>query len=146
MTEDNLDITAEAVTETATLHLKNASGELMYADAERTKPRQVILYGPGSKQFALVESRQSARSLKRYTDNDNKVTAPSAEEKEREEAEDLATMTKGFVNFTYPPAGDAQGFDLFKAVYADKKLGFIAKQVNKFAADWGNFKGGSAQS
>lgn len=138
------DITASSVEETGTLHLKDAKGERMFADAERKQPIQIILYGPGSSAHAVVEARQSARAMKRYQDNDNKFSLPAPEEISAEEAEDLAAVTVQFVNFSYPPAGDKQGVELFKAVYADKKLGFIAKQVNKFTADWANFTKGSA--
>jgi len=135
------DITTEAVTDTAPLHLKNAAGEPLYADAERTKPVRIILHSPGSKAFSAVETAQSARAVKRLKANDGEITATTAEERLQQTAEDLAVLTVRFENFTYPPAGDAQGADLFKAVYADPKIGFIAKQVSKFLTDWSNFTG-----
>lgn len=136
-----MDITTLAVVETAAIHLKNALGELLY---DGDKPVQIIIYGPGSKPYGIVETRQSARSVKRMQDNDNKVTVSPYETRLAEGAEDLAAITVRFENFTYPPAGDAQGIELFEAVYRDPKLGFINKQVAKFVADWGNFKPGSA--
>ncbi len=135
------DITSQAVTDTAALHLKSASGEPLYADAERTKPVQIILHSPGSKAFSAVETAQSARAVKRLKANDGEITATTAEERLQQTSEDLAALTVRFENFAYPPAGDAQGADLFKAVYADPKLGFIAKQVSKFIVDWSNFTG-----
>lgn len=140
------DITTQAVADTATIHLKNAAGELLFADAERTKPVEIIIYGPGSKAYGIVEARQSARAVKRMQDNDGKITVAPFEERVRETAEDLAAITVDFRNFTYPPANGAQGAELFTAVYADQKLGFIAKQVTKFVADWGNFKTASPVS
>jgi hypothetical protein len=134
------DITKEAVDDTATIHLKNAAGELLFADAAREKPVQIIIYGPGSKAYGLVESRQSTRAVKRMQDNDGKISVAPFEERQRETAEDLAAITLRFENFTYPPAAKAEGQELFAAVYADPKLGFIAKQVAKFVGDWGNFK------
>lgn len=141
-----LDITTQAVDDTATIHVKNAAGELLYADAERKKPVQIIIYGPGSAAFGLVESRQTARAVKRMQDNDGKITAAPFEERVREAAEDLAAITVRFENLSYPPAGKAEGAELFTAVYADPKLGFIAKQVTRFVADWGNFKAASPGS
>jgi hypothetical protein len=139
------DITTQAVDDTAAIHLKNAAGEPLYADGDaRAKPVRIVVYGPGSKAFGAVETRQSARALKRMQDNDGKITAPTAEERVKETAEDLAALTVRFENFTYSPAGDAQGAELFEAVYRDQKLGFIARQVTKHLADWGNFKPGSA--
>ena len=59
-------------------------------------------------------------------------------------AEDLADITVKFENLAYPPAGDAEGRELFSALYSDKRLGFIPAQLLKAVADWGNFKPGSA--
>lgn len=137
---DMFDITKEAVVDTATLHLKGLNGELLFADAAREKPVRVIVFGPGSKAFGLVESQQSARAVKRMQDNDGKISVAPMEERQRETAEDLAALTVEFENFTYPPAKDAKGVELFTAVYSDPKLGFVTKQVAKFVADWGNFK------
>lgn len=139
-----LDITTQAVEDTATIHVKNASGELLYADAERTKPVRIVIYGPGSKAFGLVEARQSSRAVKRMQENDGKVTVAPFEDRLRETAEDLAALTVRFENLSYPPAGKAEGAELFTAVYADQKIGFIAKQVQKAVTDWSNFTGGSA--
>lgn len=139
-----LDITTQAVEETATIHLKSASGELLFADPERTKPVQIVIYGPGSKAFGVVEARQSSRAIKRMQDNDGKVTAAPFEERVKDTAEDLAAITVRFENFEYPPAKGKEGAALFEAVYADQSLGFITRQVSKFVADWGNFKPGSA--
>lgn len=138
------DITSQAVVDTATIHIKNAAGEPLYADEAREQPVQIIVYGPGSKAHGAVEARQSSRALKRMQDNDGKITAPTAEERIKETAEDLAALTVRFENFAYPPAGDAQGAELFEAVYRDQKLGFIVRQVAKHLADWGNFRPGSA--
>jgi len=137
------DITTQAVAPTASIHIKNAAGELLFADAERTLPVKIELYGPGSVQFGVNESKQTARSLRRMNENDMKLTAPDFEERLRETADDLASVTKGFINFDYPPAGGAQGHDLFAAVYGDITLGFIVKQVQKTLADWSSFKVGS---
>lgn len=139
-----LDITQQSVAESGMLHVKDAAGQPLYADAERKLPVRIKLFGPGSEAFAAIEAKQSARALKRMQDNDGKITPPTAEERSKETAEDLAAITIGFENFSYPPAGEAQGVALFQAVYADRKLGFVANQVTKFLADWGNFKPGSA--
>jgi hypothetical protein len=132
-----LNIATLGVAPIAKLHLKSASGELLFADAERTLPVRIHLHGPGSEIASLVQSRQTARALKRMQDNDDKVTAASPEERKAETAADLATLTAGFENFTY---GDGlSGEALYQAVYSDLTLGFITKQVTKFFGDWGNF-------
>ncbi len=136
-----LDITAHAVKDSAFLHLKGADGEHMYSNGLAAG---IQLYGPGSKKFAEVEARKSARTIKRMQDNDGKFTQAPLEQRQAEAAEDLADLTVGFQNFGYPPAGDAQGIPLYRAVYTDPSLGFINKQIEKFLNDWGNFKPGSA--
>jgi hypothetical protein len=137
-----MDITTQAVADTATIHVKNAAGEMLY---DGDKPVQIVIYGPGSKQFGVVEARQSARAIKRMQDNDGKITAAPYEERVKEQAEDLAAITVRFENLSYGD-GDKQGAELFEAVYGDPKLGFIAKQVSKVVADWGNFTQKSAVS
>ncbi|HEY0130112.1 MAG TPA: hypothetical protein VGB57_01820 [Allosphingosinicella sp.] len=134
------DITTQAVNDTATIHIKGADGELLYADADRTLPCEIVIYGPGSKAFGLLEARQSARVIKRMQENDGKITVAPFEERARETAEDLASITVAFNNFDYPPAGDAQGVELFTALYSAPRLGFIPRQVTKHLGDWGNFR------
>ncbi len=99
MTTKLLNIAGLAVTATAALHVKSASGELLYADAERTLPVRIHLHGPGSKIASVIDGRQTQRSLKRMQDNDGKVTAASPEERKAETAEDLAALTVSFENF-----------------------------------------------
>lgn len=134
------DIRKFAVQETSVLHLRDASDELMYADEERKKPMTITLYGPGSKQYAKAQTRNSNRmidKLKKKGKSDQ-----TAEEKAQEIAEFLADCTKSFEHIDYD---GLQGEELFKAVYADKSIGFIAEQANKHLGDWGNFTGGSAK-
>ncbi len=135
-----------ACTATAALHVKNPAGELLFADDNREQPVRIHLYGPGSKQYAVIESRQSARALKRMQDNDGKITAATPEERAAETAEDLAALTSHFENFDYQPEGATEpvvGDDLHRAVYANQSLGFITRQVGKFVGDWGNFSAAS---
>lgn len=141
-----MDIFSKQAADTATIHIKDAAGELMFADSERTKPCQIEIWGPGSEVAAAVEARQTARALKRFQDNDGKLSAPSQDEAQRETAEDLAAITRRFINFNYSPAANAEGADLFRAVYADRKLGFLVKQVQQAHKDWGKFKSASAPS
>jgi hypothetical protein len=135
-----MDASTLKVAATAAIHVKNAAGEPLYDDG---KPVRIIVHGPGSKAYATAAARQTARSLKRMNDNEGKITAPTAEESIAEVAEDLASVTISFENLTY---GDKQGAELFDAFYRDPELGYITKQVNKFIADWGNFKAGSTGS
>jgi hypothetical protein len=144
-----LNIASLAVAATAALHIKGPTGEPLYADAERTMPVRIHLHSLGSDIAGVVQSRQTARTLKRMEDNDGKPTAPTAEERKAETAADLATLTVRFENFEYQPEGAAEplhGEALFRAVYGDQTLGFITKQVAKFIGDWGNFSTASTST
>lgn len=142
-----LDITTKAVANTAPIHLKDAEGNHLYfGEGDARKPVQIILYGPGSPQYAEVEARQTNRAVARMQENDGKISVAAPEQRDAEQAEDLADVTAEFVGFTYPPAGDRRGKELFRALYADKTLGFITKQALKAVGDWGKFKVGSATS
>lgn len=134
------DITQQAAADTTAIHVKGRDGEHLYDDAEKTLPVRIVIYGPGSKPYATVEARQTNRSLKRMQDNDGKPTVASPEQRLIEQAEDLADITVAFENLGYPPAGALQGKELFQALYADPKLGFIPQQILKAVRDWGNFK------
>lgn len=134
-----LNIATLAAASSAALHLKSPTGEPLY---DGDKPVRIILHSPGSMAFSQVESRQTARTVKRMNDNDGKIAAATAEEERLETAEDLATLTIAFENLTYGD-GSLQGDELFRAVYADPKLGWIVRQVRRFVNDWGNFTGAS---
>lgn len=141
-----LNIASLAVAATAALHVKGPTGEPLYADEARTLPVRIHVHSPGSRAYGAVETRQSARALKRMQDNDGKITAATMEERITETAEDLAAVTASFENFFYdgPDGTPLTGSDLFSAVYLDQRLGFITKQVAKFVGDWGNFKAASS--
>lgn len=140
-----LNIASLAVAATAALHVKGPTGEPLYADEEGTLPVRIHVHGPGSRAYGIVETRQSARALKRMQDNDGKITAATPEERIAETAEDLAAITASFENFEYQGLGaPAVGADMYRAAYADPGLGFITRQVTKFVGDWGNFKAASS--
>jgi hypothetical protein len=135
-----LNIKKHALAATSAIHVKDAEGVPMY---DGDKPVRIIVHGPGSRAFGLVESRQGARAVKRMNDNDGKLSIAASEERRAETAEDLASLTIAFENFDLGE-GSPQGEDLFLAVYGDPELVYITKQVTKHLADTGNFKPGSA--
>ena len=127
------DIRKYAVEETSVLELRTADDQPMVGDDKL--PMTVTIYGPGSKTYAKAQAANQNRvidKLKRKGKADG-----TAEEKARDQAEFLAACTKEFsANIEYDAlAGDA----LFKAVYADVTIGFIAEQVGKHLGDWANF-------
>jgi hypothetical protein len=140
-----MKIATLAVAATAFLHLKGPDGTHLYDDG---KPVGIELFGPGSPESAQVEERQSARAVKRMTENDGKLSLAPIEQRRTEAAEDLAALTSGFQNIEHAGA-DGQplsGRALFIAVYSDPTLGWIKEQVLKAVGDWSRFTQGLATS
>jgi hypothetical protein len=135
-----MDILTQEIADTTFLHLKSADGQLMYDGPDR-KRVGVRLHSPGSEAYVQIETKQTARMLKRLDDNDGKRVAMSPEERLEQTAEDLADITIEWENLTL---GDKTGRALSLGVYGNRKLGFIANQVAKHLADWGNSKGAPA--
>lgn len=128
------DIRKHAVEETTVIHLRDADDQLLYADDERTLPITVTVFGPGSKVFAKAQSSNANRMLERLKRKGK--AEQTADEKAEETARFLAACTKSSENLEYD---QLQGEALYKAVYADVTIGFIADQVNKHLGDWANF-------
>ena len=134
------DIRRFAVEETSVLTLRGANDEPLTGDDGQSMT--ITLYSPGSKAYAKAQAANQNRmidKLKRKGKMDQ-----TAEEKAREQAEFLAGCTKEFsANIEYD---GLTGDELFKAVYADNSVGFIAEQVGKHLGDWGNFTPASTKS
>lgn len=127
------DIRKFGVEETGALHLVDASDQPLLD--EQGAPLTITLYSPGSKPYARAQAAQSNRMLDRLKRKGK--SDQTAEEKAREQAEFLAACTHSFSdNIEYD---GLKGEALFRAVYADATVGFIAEQAGKFLGDWGNF-------
>jgi hypothetical protein len=130
------DIRKFSVAKTARLHLRDANDALMFTD-DKT-PIAVVVYGPGSKEFAAAQARQQNAMVDKLKNKGK--TQQSAEQKASESAEFLTACTQSWEGMEYDAL---TGDDLSMAVYADRSIGFIADQVSKFMSDWANFKPGS---
>jgi len=130
-----MDIKSKAVLEVGRLVLRDSSDEVMVTP--EGKEVAIIVYGPGSKPFAKAQAAQNSRMLDKLR-RKGKVEQ-TAEQKTAEAAEFLTDCTKEFENIEYD---DLSGRELFRAVYSDITLGFIADQVAKFIGDWANFTKG----
>ena len=126
-----MDIRKLALTPTAVLHLRDANDELIYADAKQEKPVQIHLYGPGSKQFAAAEARNNRRIME-SVGRRGKSKVDQAELR----VDFLVSITDRFENIEYDKL---EGEALFRAVYSDTSLRFIADQVYMFVNEAGNF-------
>lgn len=126
-----MDITQYAVTETADIPLLSAAGlPILNKDGA---PASITIYGPGSKPYKKAQSARQKRLMEI-------IRSGKDDDDEESVADLLADITVAFKNFEYK---GLKGRELFKAVYADRGLGFIAERVNKFAGSWANFTQGS---
>lgn len=129
-----MDIRKFAVEPTATVELLDASNEPMFADEEGKLRCKIVVFGPGSRQYAKADAAQQNRMLNRLkTKGKAKQTADEIAE---ERAEFLTDITKEFINIGYD---DKAGPELFKAVYLDRSIGFIGDQIRETLGDWANF-------
>ena len=126
-----MDISKLAANESAELHLRGADDELLYDGGEAVL---VTCYGPGSKAYQKAQSNSQNKLIDRMKRKGNVDQTP--EEKMAQQADFLAACT---VSFTHLESGDLTGTALFRAVYGDPEVGFIAEQVSKFISDWSNF-------
>lgn len=131
-----MDIRTLAVKETTVLHLRGADNELLYNDAAKKQPVTVTLYSPGTKPYAKAQAAQQNRTMEKLKKKGK--SDQTADEKIEETALFLATCTHSMENIEYDKL---EGAALFKAVYGDRTIGFIADQVNTHLGDWANFTG-----
>ncbi|MBY8826123.1 hypothetical protein [Sphingomonas colocasiae] len=141
-----MNILEKEVLETGTLHLKDADGDLMYdvtkdpKGEESKKPVNVVLFGPASPEYAKANAKRGSRNLVRARKGKKEL---SADEIFEDGVRYLCDITSHFENLEL---GDLTGDALTKAVYSNRKLGFIADQVHAHVGDWENFSKASAQS
>lgn len=134
------DITSKKVVETGLVLLNDA--EEVPLIGEGGQQCAIEVYGPGSAEYARAEAKRSNKAVDRLK-RKGKAKA-SAEEQRAEAADFLADITIGLKNFSYPPAGEATGREMFRQIYMDRSIGFIADQVQAYVGDWGNFTARSA--
>lgn len=130
-----MNIKKFAVEPTKTLHLRDASDQLMYADEGKTLPMIVNLYGPGSKQHAKAKAAQNNRVVERLK-RKGKVDQ-TAEQSAAETAEFLSACTESWLNVEYDQITENHALSM--AIYSDESIGFIADQVAKELNEWSNF-------
>lgn len=127
-----MDISQFEVEETAVVELNTANDEPMMLDGQRAT---ITVYGPGSKQHAAALAVTQNRMLERLRKK-GKVEQ-SADDKTAENVDFLVGCTKEFsANIK---SGELKGEALYRAVYGNRKLGFIGDQIAKVIGEWQNF-------
>ena len=135
-----MDVRKFAVEETGVLELRGANDEPLIG--EDGKPMTITGFGPGSKTYAQAQAENQNRMIDKLKRKGK--TEQSAADKARELAEFLAGCTREFsANIEYD---GLKGEALFKAVYSDVSIGFIAEQFGKWLNDWSSFKKASTTS
>lgn len=133
-----MDIKKFAVSPTSRLHLRDAAGELMYAEdangnQDLSKPMAVNLYGPGSKEYVKAQTEMNNRIVARLQ---KKKTDQTPEQTVADKAKFLAGCTESWENVE---CDALTGNPLSIAVYSSSEIGFIAEQVGTHIGEWGNF-------
>ena len=132
------DIATFATADTSFLHLKSpADEEPIFARAgDGAKvPVGITFHAPGSDAYEAAVSKRTNRSLTR---SKRKIDL-TADILRSDTVSFLTDITVSFDNLGYSPAGTATGEELFKALYADKKFGWVVEQANAHLADWASF-------
>lgn len=138
------DITAFESSETSFMHLKSPVDEepIMEKVGDEKFPVGITFHSPGSEAFEAASARRTNRSLHR---SKRKIDL-NADLLRSDTVAFLTDVTVSFDRLGYPPASDAKGDDLFKALYSDRKYGWVIEQANAHLGDWSSFTKGSAKS
>lgn len=132
MTFDLTSLSLKADTE---IQLRNpVTGELLFADEEKTQPVTISLYGSASKQYRNAVADMQNRALKRQA----KKEKPSAEVMREEGIRLLLAVSASTKNLSYN-GNPVVTEDDFRAVYSDPALSWVKDQVDEALADASNF-------
>ncbi len=140
----DFDITQFDSTDTSFMHLKSpVDEEPITAKVNGEKVRVgITFHSPGSEAYEAAASRRTNRALAR---SKRKIDI-TADLLRADTVTFLTDCTVSFDHLGYLPAGEATGDDLFKALYADRKYGWVIEQANAHLGDWASFTKGSAKS
>jgi hypothetical protein len=135
------DLSTLAVNDTADVHIKAAGGALLYG--EDKLPIVIGLFSPGTAEYAAAEDARTERAVERAKEKGN--IPMSAKELRDEQIAFLVDCTSHHSNnFSHPAAADKTGKAFYRAVYSDRKIGFIFDQLNAKLGVWSTFTPGSS--
>jgi hypothetical protein len=127
------DLNTLAVKDSVNLQLRHpVTEELLFADAEKTKPVQIVLWGTSSKQYRTAINAMQNRQLKR-----GKKTA-TAEVMREEGVELLTACSQRAENLTYNE-DKLDSPEAFRGLYSDDKFAWVKAQVDEALGDIANF-------
>lgn len=127
------DFSAYFLEDESTVDITLPNGEpMLYPPTGDGKPVTVVVYGPSTKQYAAAKDKLEKVATQRVMSAIGRQ-GKKQPESDADEANTayLVAVTKRIDNFPFP-GGPA-------AVYADKRLQYMADQVRAHLADLGNF-------
>jgi len=129
------DINTLALKDTFELQLTHpVSGELLFADEERTKPVTITLYGSSSKQYRNALTAMQNRQIKRSS-----TKKQASAEVMREESTELlvacAATSKELTLNGKPVKAEAD----FRELFSDTQYSWVRDQVDTALGDTANF-------
>lgn len=138
------DITQLTPNDTTFCHLKNPIDEepIYTGNGDEKAAVGITFHAPGSETYEGAETRRTNRALIRS----KKKIEVTADILRADAIQFLADITASFDHLAYPPAGDAKGADLYKALYGDRKYRWAVEQANTHLGDLGNSMPKSAKS
>ena len=138
------DITAFTPSDETFLHLKTPTDEepIFVTIEGRKEPVGITYHAPGSEPYEAAVAKRTNRSLVRS----KKKLDLTADLLRADSVFFLTEITKSFDHLAYPPANGAEGDALFKALYADRKFGWVIEQANTHLGDWSSFTKAAATS
>lgn len=137
-----LKLSQLTVANTAPMHLKDAAGELMFykdpshGDEAKELPVRIHVFGPGSEEHRQAQLRAQRRVMALVKKSRRALEDRTPEERTADTAVILADITHSVEGL------DLEGRSVREAMlalYSDPTCGYVADQVNAFAADWANF-------
>lgn len=136
----SFDIAELAAQDTQAIRIVAPGGKPLLAEDGAT-PATITIYGPGSRQQAQAQADRNARILRMARKNPSARLSP--EDEAQETSVFLADLTVSLNGFTYKGGADRAAIE---AMFADRKLGWLADLVSKEAGDWANFLPQSAKN
>jgi hypothetical protein len=138
------DITKFKPLPTAFMHLKSPDEEepLFEGTGNAKQAVGITFHSAGSPAYEAATAKRTNRSLVRS----KKKLELTADLLRSDTVAFLADVTVSFDNLGYPPAEEATGEELFKALYGDREYGWVVEQATAFLGDWASFTKGLAKS
>jgi hypothetical protein len=132
-----MDITRFKPSLTSFMHLKSPDEEepMFEVVGDGKMPVGITFHSAGSPTYEAASAKRTNRSLVRS----KKKLDLTADLLRADTVAFLVDITVSFHHLEYPPAGDATGEQLYKALYGDRDYAWVVEQANAHLGDWASF-------